>query len=311
MQLRGLRKVRNKQLGIVIVTFFPSADLVEIVSTLSKKYKKIVIVDNTDEYRCTLEAIGNEFSSVYIISLGENLGIARALNIGCSYLVKQNCTHALLLDQDSTIEADVVQRLSVTFDADDTDKLAIVSPKIIPVGEDINFRSRVLPSNAKWSCKRVVLGDQIQDVLFNITSGTLLSLQIWAEVGKFEEKLFMEYVDTEFGLRLRKLGYVTRILCSSALFQRYGHMEKERLFGKTFFPTNHKPLRYYYLSRNRLFLWWKYWHSFPGFIIWDLLSGCKQILLVVFFEKQRLAKVSYSIAGYRDFFLGKWGRYDK
>ena len=84
----------------IIVTFNPDISrLQSTIRILTLQSSDVVIVDNT--------AGGSEFEllatspSVKIISNRDNLGVAKALNIGLDYSLQAGYRFALLLDQDS------------------------------------------------------------------------------------------------------------------------------------------------------------------------------------------------------------------
>ncbi|EHK2442087.1 glycosyltransferase family 2 protein [Clostridium perfringens] len=91
---------------IIIVNYNGSDDTIECINSLLKiTYKKfkIVVVDNNSR-KSELEKIKNLDKEFTLISLNNNLGFAKANNIGIKYAIKQGADYCLLLNNDTTVD---------------------------------------------------------------------------------------------------------------------------------------------------------------------------------------------------------------
>jgi len=87
-----------------------------------------------------------------------------------------------------------------------------------------------------------------------VTSGSLLDLNVFKEIGEFDENLFIDYVDTDYCIRLRKSGYKLIQFARPIMMHSLG-ITKDTL-GYSFYE--HSPIRNYYIFRNKLYILTKY-----------------------------------------------------
>ncbi|GAA6172318.1 glycosyltransferase family 2 protein [Colwellia sp. KU-HH00111] len=299
--------------GAVIITYNPDNDFELNLAASAAQLNVIIIVDNGSTSPCLqkIKQCASKYSNVILIENNANLGIAKALNIGCQYLYDHQAAYALLLDQDSLVTGGMVDSLLQTMSK--LDACAVVSPKILAKDSDNslgNIPSRyMVPSNGLFYKKALVDNAPLK-VLFNITSGSLIDLAIWQKIGKFEEDYFIEGVDNEYGLRVNSLGYFIVIDHHASLVQQYGNQQIKMFLGRRFFPTFHSPLRHYYVARNRLMIWKKYYKKYPYYLTWDLLSFFNTLFLILAFENNKYQKIKHIGRGFIDAICGKKGKYD-
>ena len=92
----------------IIVCFNPNVyRLFKLCSDLINQKSKIVLVDNS--INSCLNDLVNE--NIELIQLGDNLGIAKAQNIGIQHVFKQNADIFVFFDQDSEIENNFLSNL--------------------------------------------------------------------------------------------------------------------------------------------------------------------------------------------------------
>jgi len=145
-----------------------------------------------------------------------------------------------------------------------------------------------------------------EDVMTPMTSGCLLNLRAYLEVGPFLDGLFIDFVDNEYCLRLRTRGFAVLRANGARLKHSVGDTRK---YGP-FIATNHSPLRRYYKTRNRFLVFTHYFRHFPGHCLFDLVRLAKEIGSIVLFEGEKLAKLRMMWRGWCDFLRGRYGRYD-
>ncbi|MDB9949586.1 glycosyltransferase family 2 protein [Porticoccaceae bacterium] len=301
-----------KEVGAVIVTFNPGGDFLTTLNSIATQVVKVVIVDNgsSEDTISRIKKYGMLSDNVFLIENHNNFGIAKALNIGCKYLLSQNILFGVLLDQDSVVTPSMVDLLHEY--AISNKNCGIVGPLIIPQNLDIEkIRPRLKFVNKKsaFIFARIHPSATPFKVAFNITSGSLCNLNIWKELGGFWEELFIDGVDNEYGLRLLSHGYETYIHPDAALCQTYGEQRLVRVLGRDFFPTFHSDKRRYYASRNRILIWRRYALKQPFYLFWDFLSFTNTIMVIICCEDRKLAKMYYMLIGMRDGLLGKTGKF--
>jgi rhamnosyltransferase len=120
------------------------------------------------------------------------------------------------------------------------------------------------------------------------------------EVGGFDESLFIDYVDHEFCLRLRQHGYQVMETTRALLIHSLGALEVRRFGPLRLLITHHSPARRYYMSRNRILVWKKYWRCDPGWLLQDARRLVVEFIGVVVYEKDVSTKLRMALRGFRD-----------
>lgn len=232
----------------------------------------MILVDNgsTDRALRDLEA---EFSSLSLLLLGSNQGIAHAQNEGLAKARTLGMTQVLLLDQDSVPEPGMTAALQ-----DALDDLQAAGRRVGAVGalqvDDMGAatsgfsclrgasRPPSLPNGRTVSC----------DTL--IASGTLVPMAVFDDCGAMDRGLFIDKVDTEWCLRVRARGYEIHGVPDARLGHRLGERTMTFWLGRPIRLPVHKPFRYYFMVRNSLLVR-RMPHATPAWRaaeVWQLLK---------------------------------------
>ncbi len=123
--------------------------------------------------------------------------------------------------------------------------------------------------------------------------------------------LFIDSVDTEYCLRIYSMRYKIKRIPSVILNHNLGDIKEYKILGVKFKPTNHNPIRRYYITRNRFYVWDKYNTLYPSFIKWEKMATVKELIKVILFEKDKLKKIQFSLNGYIDYKKNKSGKYER
>ena len=97
--------------------------------------------------------------------------------------------------------------------------------------------------------------DEIVEIPCWLTSGNFVNIDTFNRIGKFDERLFIDYVDIELGYKLYKSNLKICYLKNYSLKHEIGNPIEIHLFGKTYHAMNHSPIRYYYRYRNAYYLY--------------------------------------------------------
>lgn len=283
-----------------VVTYHPDVALPSRIERVARQVDRVVIVDNTAVDSCSrrLRAVASDLG-VHLILNSHNEGIARALNQGARWASEERSDWLLTLDQDSIVAPDIAATLMATYLAHEgPDEVAVVGCNFTnPVSKKAFFG----PSGAGGS-----LGTVVKTV---ITSGSLVSLQAYWQLGGFRDEFFMDCVDLEYCLRARAAGYCILMTSKPLMEHPVGQLTEHRLLWRKTGTSNHGPLRRYYMMRNTLILAREYTMKEPWWVIAALWSKLKSMLLVVLYESGRLAKLRYSALGFFDGLRGNLNRF--
>ncbi|MFU8830760.1 MAG: glycosyltransferase family 2 protein [Wenzhouxiangella sp.] len=271
-----------RRVGAIIVAFHPeTGQLEELVARLNEQVDHIVVVDNS-EPATALPVSGP--SRVEHIQPPGNVGVAAAINLGVEALLKQGCTHGLLLDQDSLPAAGMTATLVNQMQSlvDEGAKVAAIGPAIRDRGGDgrapfvrfrLPFNQRIKKATGSASCD------------FLITSGSLINLGHWSEIGPMRTRWFIDNIDLEWCFRARRKGFGIYGCFDTELVHSIG--DSRLLLPLKWSPRyrHHDPSRLYTMMRNRVYL---YRSEAPlSWIIQDTLRAGGKLVLFSLLKPRR------------------------
>lgn len=240
------------------------------------------------------------------IWLGGNQGIATATNRGLATLRSCGCTHALLLDQDSQLSVDDLERLRDALGRLPDDALGAVPGLAHPLA---GMRCRWPQRLSQWRFRFVYAQTLTQPTAVHIaiSSGMLLCLQRMATLGDFDDTLFIDLVDTDLCLRALALGWQLYAVPATAMPHAIGRPQPKQVLGQAAFPTHHPARRHYTLARNRILLMRRHARKAPFWVAYEWLGAAKLLLKVLLFENGRATKLSAMARGSWDGLRGRRG----
>lgn len=290
---------RPSEVCAVIVTHHPDDGFPPRVARIARQVGASIIVDNgsRDETLSMLRSLAAA-PSITLVPNHDNLGVARALNVGVQRAAELGFRSVLLFDQDSVAGDELVASLlEIRESIAPAERIAVVGSGYDEPWQRAPAPAAGLPGGDRW--------DEVESV---ITSGSLLRIAAYADVGPFRDAFFIDYVDTEFCLRARARGYriikAKRALMAHAIGAPTQH---QTLWIKKW-TTNHSADRRYYIARNDTVLLREYGgYRGPGWALKSLqrrLRTCKRVLL---YERQKAAKVAAILGGWWDGVHGRLG----
>jgi rhamnosyltransferase len=273
----------------VLVTYHPDAEFARRLAPMRGQLGAVVIVDNGSSAaaQAMLRGLGAD-PAIDVVCETENRGVATALNIGLARAAARGFSWALLLDQDSRIDADLVAGLLAVYHAyPERERLAIVAA---------GFRDfRAEPDATAHGAAP----DSWEELDTVITSGSLLSLENYRQVGPFRDGFFIDYVDTEYCWRARARGLRVIKTRKHLMSHTIGAPSRHRLLWKTKWTTNHPPDRRYYIARNFTILRREQARGFTGrWVLESLGLVFKLAKRVVLYEDRRREKLFALVQGW-------------
>jgi rhamnosyltransferase len=272
----------------VVVTYFPDIiKLKKLIDILLSKTEQIIIVDNGSA--ADLVEFTDRFSSdVILVKLGENTGIAHAINIGIEKIFNLTDDPAsgyiAIFDQDSLPEEDMIDNLlnAATILKKNGKKLAAVGANYLDERGN-NTSPFVKLRKLRLVREKCEPGAMIPVDLL-ISSGSLTPMTVFKEIGLMKNELFIDYVDIEWSLRATSMGYALYGIVDAQMNHELGD-DPEEIFGRKI-PV-HSPLRDYYHFRNAIYLIKKSYTP----VAWKITDGYR--LLMKYFVYSLLIKPRY------------------
>ena len=278
-----MEEIKHMDISAGIVLFNPDINrLKENISVVIVQCAHIYLVDNGSNNIDEVKGLLNQYnqSKISILCNLENQGIAKALNQLTTAAQKEGFDWILTLDQDSVAPSNIVEEFEKYINNLNTGMLCPV----------ICDRNKGVVIEAKDGYKEI---DEC------ITSGSLLNITAWREIGGFDESMFIDGVDFDICYRLRKNGY--KILCiqSVVLLHELGRIEYHRFLFWKVLVKNHSAFRKFYIARNTVYLARKEHTN----IIKAILQNVKLFLIAVCYEDDKWMKskkiLQGTIAGFR------------
>lgn len=237
---------------IAIITYNGQNCILETVKTLravSFNSYPVLILDNasSDQTVSLLESL--EDPDLEIKQLGSNLGLGAAYNIALAEAGKRSFRWLFLLDQDSVCRPGCLE--SLYKQAEDL----LHSQKKVG-GICAAVYSRAFPDVIHlpyiWdgkSLKPIQRSDKqnIMQIDSSISSGTLYSVNALQDIGGFRADFFIDFVDHECHLRLKKAGWSMWCSWDAWIEHDLGNYQQMTAEGLW---IEHEPWRYYYMVRN-------------------------------------------------------------
>ncbi len=279
-----------KSIISVTVLYNPSERILINLNSYKDSTTRMLIIDNTDIPNRTIhKEIIKKNSIARIVANHDNLGIAKALNQGLEYAINEGFEYALLMDQDSELCPEAVDKLKQCLESDE--RIFIASPQRI----DVN--SAPIKNNIRYKRK-----------LTCATSGSLLRLKHIKDVGYHDEKLFIDMVDHEYCLRAVSRGLHVVVVNDAFMRHRLGMMCRKKILWINFYPTNHSALRRYYKARNSLYVWCRYGCKYPRYVLPAIANFIIEYLEILLFEDAKLEKTRAVLTGFWDCIRQRFGK---
>lgn len=241
------------RVAAVIVLYNPQARLLErLLETLTGQVERTIVIDNSpqprSEYPDLFAARG-----AYYQALGENTGIATAQNIGIQRALEEQCSHVLLLDQDSALPAGMVDQLLKA-----ENELIADGAHVAAVGPAFRDEKtgHISPAIRQGilHVKRLRIDDSFSSPVesdYLIASGSLIRMSVIQQIGGMRDELFIDWVDIEWGLRARAHGLKSFMVPGVVMAHSIGDAWIT-VMGRQI--SLHSDVRHYYIVRNAAYL---------------------------------------------------------
>ncbi len=255
----GLERNPVDQVVAVVSTHRPSDQLVENVNALLTQTNQVVIIDDGSGPSADrlLEQVAGD--RVTVVRLPANRGIAAALNAGIEIARQVNARYLLTMDQDSRLSPEYV---ATAVSA--TTQLELAGKGVLAVGAGTVNGICIDPRDPR----------SFVPILDTLQSGLLFRMEAMDAIGPFDERLFIDCVDTEYILRGATLGFETFRAKACSLDHALGRSLSGRLpGGRSVEFAYHTAWRRYYITRNRIEVVRRYGLRFPK---WTALQGYDQ-----------------------------------
>lgn len=262
----------------VVVWYNPGEEEVSNIKTYLNYVDRVIVVDNSSNNNSYLL---NGINKIDYIANNENLGIAKALNIGCDKSIEYGYKYALTMDQDSRFDEDMIKKfINLFHEKTKVDKSIAIFAPLTDNSENGGYVNKI------------------------ITSGNILDLNAFKSVNGFDDDLFIDEVDFDLCFKLLKNNYKLYRFKEIRLNHKLGNKKEIKILNKKISTMNHSYIRKYYIIRNRFIMRSRY----PEFTNGYLKDTIKYVIKVILIESEKYKKCRYILKGYFDYrknILGK------
>ena len=223
----------------------------------------VVVADNASKDG-SLEMVRQNFPKAVIIENGKNIGFAAGNNIGIQYALARSADYVLLLNQDTEVEIDFLDKLIEA--AERNPQVGILSPlifwkkteKIWFSGGKINWLTMKAVNKNSLCC------DAPYETGFITGCSMLIRKEVFDEIGFLSEKYFLYWEDADFSYQAKKADFLNLVVPESRVY----HFEKSGL-----------------ASGKKL-----YWLVLSGLIFFKRNANFPMNVWIFFYTKLRIAK---------------------
>lgn len=280
-----------------IITAYNSSDEVrDTIRAIASHVDEVIVVDDHSEADgfARITSGVTEFPNVTVVRNPENYGLGRTLNIGVEHANQKNHEWILTLDDNGNAEPHMVEKMLTAYGmltTEEQKKVGIIAPNYTTI------KGLVYPPSPP------------RYIPTTITAGQLVKASLFKNIGAYREDLIVGGIDHDFSFRALQAGYKMLLVPSAILKETPGPAPLVRtILGKEFVVPQYSAKRYYYIYRNDVYLYKKYWKVVPGWIIRNKLSNITSYIKILLFEPQKWEKTRMIAHGYWDGLHGRLGK---
>ena len=281
----------------LVVTYTPDInELNSLILSLKPQVSRIVVCNNSED-----ELVLDD-KSVLVFNFHDNLGVAKAQNIGMEWAFNNGAEFVLQMDQDSIPNDDMVEELLKAYE-----ELTLKGYNIGLIGpQDFDKNTKEI-NRARLKKGKKIKNTSCVIVEHTLSSGSIIPKKAYDIVGGMNDELFIDLVDHEFCWRLRKNCFIVARDLKAKLAHRLGYGKKKILcFLYVGVPT---PIRHYYAFRNTVFLLNRNYAP----LYWKLSSFFKlifKVLVYPLFLNDGKTRFKYMLLGLKHGIQRRMGRID-
>lgn len=266
-----------------------NADEVLCITSLFKYF--LVINNSEKELQNDHQTISN-----FMILQNHNVnGLAGAYNLALTFLANINPEFILFLDDD-TDPSSLYNLFDDKFFEVFSDDLVAATAPIYIDSNTLTRGSHMLLN--KFSFKRIPrnhIGSS--HVSFVINSCSVWRFDAIIRIGKYDEVMKIDHIDTDYCLRATELGYSLILNSHYAFKHTIGNRVSYKLLFKTFRSGNHSPERRKMIMLNSILVLRKHIKKYPILLYVILERIVYELLGIIVAEKNSIKKIKFSLVG--------------
>ncbi len=281
----------------VVVVYRLAGDVDRLLGQLAERVGRVVVVDNSEQGHAALGLLAQRHHAV-LIRNGNAGGLAGAYNRALAEIHERagGVRQIVFVDEDSDATA------LASFLADAGVAALLQRPDTAAVAPAYRDRATGLRGRyielGRWRLRylpREFPG--VREVAFVINSMSVWRLDALRRIGRFDEWLAIDHVDTDYCLRARATGLRLHVHGAHEFAHAIGERRRFRLLGREMQAGGHPPARRRLMARNTAWLGRRWLWREPAFAFLCATRLAYEAVGIVAVEDHKLAKLRALLAG--------------
>lgn len=274
------------KLAGVVIFYNPTKEDISRINNYVDSLDQLYIIDNSK----IMHDVSIKSSKIKYIWNKENLGIAEPLNMAAKLAINNGYKYLLTLDQDSEMNSIILKEMRNKISCFEMQNIGIVTPW------HSTKLNETKPTNTVDYPLQVMM------------SGNIINLEIYSKIGGYKDWLFIDGVDIDYCLNLKKNNYKIMRLNNIELKHNLGNIKIKKFLGRKFICTNHNYIRNYYMARNYRYIKDEYKRIANDYC--NTLIKYKSIIFkIIVFEPDKYRKIRNIFRGIYDYNKRITGKY--
>lgn len=292
---------------ILILCYNGVADTLACLASLAQityPAADLLVVDNAS-HDGTPAQVRAQFPHCTVIETGANLGFASGNNVGLRYAQQQQYDYTLLLNNDTEVAPDFLDRLVAVAESDPA--IGIVGPTITYYEQPTRIWSA--GGTIDWRRGRTFMrgigehdrGQYTAPTPVDFVTGAALLCKraVLDRAGLLDDRFFMYYEETEWCVRAQRAGFRIMYVPDAKVLHKIPIADRID-----------KPYVAYYMTRNRLLFLQQTGAPLMTWLNALLFQDLRTCVSYTVRPKWRSRRANRDamLRGLRDFALQRWGR---
>lgn len=266
--------MKKVKVSIIVVYFKGRRKLFKCLASIKRSRAKtpyeVIVVDNSMSKDIEKD-LGKKFPEVCYVKSLKNLGYGGGNNLGVE---KAKGEFLFILNPDTEVFPGTIDKLAEFLKRGD---VAMVAPNLVdkkgrifsqlgsrtltPLAGIValSFINKLFPNNPvsrEYWLKDVPM-DKLREVDAVPGSAFMIKRSVFEEVGRFDEKMFLFFEESDLGKRVKEAGYKIFINPKAQVMHHWS--------GKGKKPENEKLLKYF--RQSRFYYFKKHYGLFPALVV--------------------------------------------
>lgn len=281
----------------ILVTFGDEHRVQTTLRALAGTLGAVVVVDNRPQ---PLPSLAGACASVQAVFLhnGNQGMLAGAYNLALDWLRthRPDVRQVLFLDEDTDAgKVSAFLQDAVTAEVLDRPEAAAISAAYRDRATGLRGRYLRL---SRW--RPHYMGREfadVREVAFVINSMSLWKIDALGHIGRFDETLALDHIDTDACLRARRLGLKLYVHGRHEFLHSIGQRRRFHVLGREMQASGHEPPRRYMLGLNTLRLARREALREPGFALLCISRMAYEAVGILVVETDKAAKLAALVRG--------------